>query len=42
MVWLSLLVMTVFLILCKCSLAYRNHIRKYFSEIVKLFLAVGR
>ena len=32
----------VFLILCKCSLTYRNHIRKNFSETVKLFLAVSR
>jgi len=26
----------------KCSLTYRNHIQKYFSETVKLFLAVSR
>ena len=32
----------VFLILCKCSLAYRNYIRKNFSETVKLILAVSR
>ena len=42
MAWSSLLIVMMFLILCKCSLTYRNHFRKNFSEIVILFLAVSR
>ena len=42
MVWLSLLITTIFLNLCNCSLTYRNRVWNNFLKTAVLFHAVSR